>query len=144
MLEKHMAMASVAEMESMLQGGATEKPQSRSLVVSARQKLSAESPELASLVNVSSLATAEIQGLIPPDETLVEYYYNAPDFIAFVLTSSGLSAVRLDGDGLLDNVRQYRKHLESGNTVGYLELSKQLYNQLVKPLAGQVNTENLS
>jgi CHAT domain-containing protein len=138
-----LAMSSVAEMEAMLQGGAAEKPQSRSLAVSARQQLGSESPELASLVNVSSLATAEIQALIPPDEALVEYYYNAPDLIAFVLTAKGLDAVRLDSGGLTDNVRQYRKHLENGNSKGHLALSKQLYDQLVRPIIGQIDAEKL-
>lgn len=138
-----LAMANTAEAEAMTQGGVAEKPQTRSLVVSARQQLSSESPELASLVNVSSLATAEIQALIPQDEALVEYYYNAPDLIAFVLTAKGLSAVRLDGSGLLDNVRQYRKHLESANSKGYLELSRQLYNQLVRPVTAQIDAGKL-
>jgi hypothetical protein len=32
-------------------------------------------PELASLISVTSLGTAEIQTNIPKDETLIEYYY---------------------------------------------------------------------
>ncbi|MDD5300176.1 MAG: CHAT domain-containing protein [Gallionella sp.] len=138
-----LAMASNAEIEAMLQGAVTEKPQTRSLVVSARQQLQGESPELASLINVSSLATSEIQALIPPDEALIEYYYNAPDLIAFVLTDKGLSAVRLDSGSLLESVRQYRKQLESANTVGYLDLSKQLYNQLLRPVVAQINVKKL-
>jgi CHAT domain-containing protein len=138
-----LAMASVAETEAMLQGGVAEKPQTRSLAVNARQQLSSESPELASLVNVSSLAAAEIQALIPADEALVEYYYNAPDLIAFVLTARGLSAVRLDGNGLLDNVRQYRKQLENANSPGHLGASRQLYDQLVRPIADRIDAEKL-
>jgi len=138
-----LAMASVAEMEAMLQGAAAEKNQTRSLAVSARQQLSAESPELASLISVSSLAAAEIQALIPQDEALIEYYYNAPDFIAFVLTARGLSAIRLDSKDLLDNVRQYRKHLESARSTGHLELSRRLYDQLVRPVVEQTDASKL-
>ncbi len=138
-----LAMAGSADAEAMVQGGITEGAQTRSLAVSARQQLSAESPELASLVSVSSLATAEIQALIPQDEALIEYYYNAPDFIAFVLTAKGLSAVRLDGKDLLNNVRQYRKQLENANSRGYLELSKRLYGQLVRPVVEQTDARKL-
>lgn len=138
-----LAMANNAETEAMLQGAASEKPHTRSLVVSTRQQLTSESPELASLVNVSSLATAEIQALIPQDEALVEYYYNEPDLIAFVLTAKGLSAVRLDSSDLMDKVRQYRKHLESANDTGHLALSKQLYNQLLHPITSQIDVKKL-
>jgi CHAT domain-containing protein len=138
-----LAMANNAETEAMLQGSTAEKPQTRSLVVSTRQQLHSESPELASLINVSSLAAAEIQALIPPDEVLIEYYYNAPDLIAFVLTGKGLNAVRLDSSGLLESVRQYRKHLESANSTGYLELSRQLYNQLLRPVISQISAKKL-
>lgn len=138
-----LAMANNAEAEAVMQGIASEKSQTRSLVVSARQQLNTESPELASLVNVSSLAASEIQALIPPDEALIEYYYNAPDLIAFVLTSKGLSAVRLDSNGLLDNVRQYRKLLESTGSTDYMSLSRQLYNQLVRPVTDQINVKKL-
>ncbi|OGS91950.1 MAG: hypothetical protein A2Z95_03490 [Gallionellales bacterium GWA2_60_18] len=138
-----LAMADEARSQEMLQGAVPEKNQTRSLVVSARQQLSSESPELSSLVNVSSLAAAEIQTLIPQDEALIEYYYNAPDLIAFVLTAKGLSAVRLDSTGLLDNVRQYRKHLESANSAGHLDLSRQLYNQLVRPVTDQISAGKL-
>lgn len=134
-----LASASNAEAESMAQGS----PQTRSLVVSARQQLNSESPELASLVNVSSIATSEIQALLPPDEALVEYYYSAPDFFAFVLTSSGLTAVRLDSSGLLDGVRQYRKLLESAGSAEYLSLSRRLYDQLFRPLADGIRGKNL-
>ncbi len=138
-----LAMANTAETEAMLQGAAAEKPQTRSLVVSARQQLNTESPELASLINVSSLAAAEIQTLIPADEALVEYYYNAPDLIAFVLTSKGLSAVRLDSNALLDNIRQYRKQLESAKSGDYMNLSRQLYDQLLRPVTNQINVKKL-
>ena len=138
-----LALAKNAETETMLQGDAAEKQKTRSLVASTRQKLNRESPELASLVNVSSLAASEIQALIPPDEALVEYYYSAPDLIAFVLTAKGLNAVRLDSNGLLGNIRQYRKLLESTETVDYMNLSRQLYHQLLAPLTDQIKVKKL-
>ena len=138
-----LAMNDNADNEVIQQGTAPEKTQIRSLVVSARQQLNEASPDLASLVNVSALATAQIESLIPPDEALVEYYYDAPYLVAFVLTDKGLGAVRLDGSGLQDEVRQFRKDIENPNSNSYLSLSRQLYDQLFRPLAERIDTRKL-
>ena len=138
-----LAMVSQAEVETLIQDATTEKPQTRSLAIKARQQLNAESPELASLVNVSFLTAPEIQALIPADEALIEYYYDAPDLIVFVLTAKGLSAVQLDSRDLLDNVRQFRKQLDSDESTNYLELSRRLYSQLIAPVTGQIKVSKL-
>lgn len=138
-----LAMANSAESEARLQGGVRETGQTRSLVVDARRKLDAESPELASLVNVSSLGTAEIQGLIPADEVLVEYYYNAPDLYAFVLGRSGLTAVRIEAGELLEDVRRYRQYLENAGSTGHLTLAKKLYDSLVRPIAERIDAKKI-
>lgn len=138
-----LAMANTAESEARLQGGVREAGQTRSLVVDARRQLGAESPELASLVNVSSLGTVEIQGLIPSDEVLVEYYYNAPDLFAFVLSRSGLTAVRIEAGDLLEDVRRYRQYLENADSTGHLTLAKKLYDSLVRPIAERIDTKKI-
>ncbi len=142
-VRKLLAMVSQAERDALMQGTSTGNSQTRGLVLETRQQLNAELPELASLVNVSTLTVSEIQALIPQDEALIEYYYNAPYLIVFVLTAKGLNAVRLDSRGLLDNVRRYRKLLESTHSSDYLALSMQLYNQLVRPFPNQINVKKL-
>lgn len=138
-----LAMANRAETAAREQGGENQPVQTRSLAVSARQQLGAESPELASLVNVSSLATAEIQSLLPEDEALVEYYYDAPDLFAFVLDRGGLSAVRMPADGLLEDVRRYRNLLEHPEAGGHLALAKSLYDRLVRPVTERIGAKKL-
>ena len=138
-----LAMADNADSEAMQQGIDPKNSKSRSLVVSARQQLSEEAPDLASLVNVSSMATADIQKLIPQNESLVEFYYDAPYLVAFVLTNKGLKASRLDGTGLQENIRQFRKDIENPNSNSYLILSRRLYDHLFRPLTSQINTKKL-
>lgn len=138
-----LATASNAEADSLAQDFATDKSQTRSLAVSARQQLNRESPELSSLINVSSLTAPEIQAIIPPDEALIEYYYDAPDLIAFVLTAKSLSAVRLDSRTLLDDIRNFRKQLESASSADYLELSRRIYSQLITPVTSLTTASKL-
>jgi len=88
-----LAAASQAEADLIVQGTAQDKSSLRSAISTARQQLSAESPELASLVSVSSLKASEVQSLIPPDETLLEYYLSGDDLIVFILTSKELKSL---------------------------------------------------
>jgi len=46
----------------------------RSIVLALKKDLQEKAPELASLVSVTTPATAEIQSKIKDDETLLEYY----------------------------------------------------------------------
>lgn len=138
-----LAMTSQAEAESLIQDTASDKRQTRSTASNARQQLSAEAPELASLVNVSSLRADEIQALVPPDETLVEYYYNDDDLIAFIVSRKGLKAVRLDSQGLLEDIRQFRGQLEDAASDRHVELSRQLHRRLIAPLINQIENSKL-
>lgn len=138
-----LARANQAEAEDRTQDASSDKSRTRHAVRSAQQQLSAESPELASLVSVTSLTSAEVQSLIPPDEALIEYYQNGSDLMAFIVSNNKLTHVRLDGSGLLDTVRQFREQLEDVGRDGYLPSAKKLYDQLVRPLAGQLSTNKL-
>ena len=109
----------------------------------AREKLNQESPQLASLVSVSSLATTEVQSLLPADEALIEFYFNDPELIAFVLTKNGLNAIRLDSTELLDNVRKFRKSLENAETRDFQPVARRLHDQLVLPLIGEFTMKKL-
>ena len=136
--------ASQAETELMLQEGTSGKATQRSAMRHAQQQLKSESPELASLVSVSSLTAGEVQALIPADETLIEYYQNGTDLIAFVVTPRELKAVRLDGTALLESVRHFRERLEEVDTNNYLPLGTQLYDQLIRPLASELKSGKLA
>lgn len=138
-----LAMAGSAEVNARAQDASPDKAQTRSLVISARQQLREQAPELASLVNVSSLSTSEIQALLPHDEALVEYYHNAPDFLAFFVTRSSVRAVRLDERGLLDDVRAFRTRLEAAGGSAPLDLARKLHDRLIAPVVSAADRKKL-
>jgi len=132
-----------ADADSRVQDERQDPSATRSIAVKAKQELKDQAPELASLVQVISPSAREIQALIPPDETVIEYYYTDGDFYAFVLTSQKLEAVRLDLAGLTDDVRHFRKLLESPGSQGSAEASRKLHRRLFRPVAKSVSTDKL-
>lgn len=84
-----------AESELLEQGTSTDKSGTRSVVIKNKEKLIDQSPELASLVSVTSITSPEIQSIIPREETLIEYYYADKDMFAFILSAQGLKVARL-------------------------------------------------
>lgn len=138
-----LARATQAEAEALIQVSDEDKPSTRSAVVAARQQLAAESPELASLVNVSSLTATEVQSLIPADETLIEYYQNGNELIAFLVTSKDLNVVRLNAGSLIETVRQFRDTIEDVGSDRYLAPARKLHGQLIEPLAGYLGNSKL-
>jgi len=138
-----LAKGTSCESELNVQDLSLNKSEMRSIVIKNRGKLIEQSPELASLVSVASLAVAEIQSNIPGDETLVEYYYAEKNMFAFILSVQGLRAVKLNGDRLSDDIQDFRKLLNNSGSSGYRELSQSLYARLIQPLASYVDNRNL-
>jgi len=110
-----------ADAEGRVQDELHDSSRTRSIAVKTKQDLKDQAPELASLVQVTSLSAREIQVMIPPDETVIEYYYTDRDLFAFVLTSQKLAAVRMDLAGMIDDTRRFRKLLETPGSVGVEE-----------------------
>ncbi len=131
------------EKELQVQDISLNKSETRSIMIKNREKLMEQSPELASLVSVTSLAAAEIQSNIPKDEVLIEYYYGEKDMFAFILSAQGLKAVKLDSDNLAENIQQFRKLLESPVSSDYMELSRELYNRLIRPLESFLDNQKI-
>lgn len=137
------AMTDKNEQETLAQDTSSKKDNTRSLVIRAREQLQRQSSELASLVSVTSLSVKEIQKLIPADETLIEYYYTDKDIYVFVLTSHGLSAIRLDSGNLPDEIKNFRQSLENVSLSSYETPSRQLFNKLLKPIENSLSTRKL-
>ncbi len=138
-----LARSSQAEAALTIQDSGPSRAVRHAAVREAKQQLHEASPELASLVGVSTLSVREVQSLIPPGETLIEYYQHGDELIAFVVTSDELKAVRLDGSALAQSVRQFRDQLDMPGSDGYLPISGKLYDRLVRPLAGQLKSGKL-
>ena len=115
----------------------------RSLMIRSRQQLSFEAPDLASLVSVSALDSSDVRALLPADETLVEYYFDDPQLIAFVLTKNGINAIKLDSRDLLQELREYRKHVESAAALHPEQQARKLYERLITPIEKWFGTTKL-
>lgn len=109
----------------------------------ARQALQSTTPELSTLVTVTSVPSVEIKSLVGADETLVEYYYSGNDLIAFVLSRAGLSVTKLDGTGLGSQVQALRAAIEQPGTTAWQAQSRALYEKLWKPLETGITTKNV-
>ncbi len=100
----------------------------------ARRELSSASPELATLVTVSSVPAAELRSLVGEAESMVEYYYHGTDLYAFVLDRGGLRVTRLEAAGLTEQVREFRAALEQFASAEWQAHAQALYERLWKPL----------
>jgi CHAT domain-containing protein len=138
-----LAMTDKGEQEVLVQEVRSKKDNTRSLMIKTKEQLQQQTSELASLVSVTSMSVAEIQKLIPADETLVEYYYTEKDLYAFVLTSKGLSAIRLESGNLAEEIKAFRKSLENVSSASHEMLSRQMFNKLLKPVEGSLHTRKL-
>ena len=138
-----LAKNTVAENEARVQSEIADTKGTRSLVVQTRQQLQQQAPELASLVTVTPVTVQEIQGKLPTDEVLVEYYAEGKEVYAFVLTKAGLRGIKLDGEGLTAEVQHFRQALQDTRSTRTQELAGKLYNRLVKPLEGAINQRHV-
>jgi CHAT domain-containing protein len=143
MIRDLLAKNTSAESELQVQDTSADKSGMRSVVIRNKEKLIDQSPELASLVSVTTITLPEIQSIIPKEETLIEYYYADEDMFAFILSTQGLKVVRLKIDNLASDIQQLRKVLEQPDSIGYIEQSQRLYEKLIKPLESFLGDHNL-
>lgn len=100
------------------------------------------SPELASLVSVSTLTAAEIQAGIQPDEALVEYFYEDDEqLFAFVVSRERVDVFSLDGRGLKQAVRQFRRAINTYPGNDWQRGSAELYTRLITPLHASIRNK---
>jgi tetratricopeptide (TPR) repeat protein len=138
--QQHTAEAeSQALSPDVVEGG----PSTRSIQIKAKAYLQTKAPELASLVTVTSQSVSELQSAIPPGEVLVEYYYRDKEMYVFIVTQDSLKAVKLDSDGLGDDVQAFRKLLGTPQTSHPTELAKKLYLRLFKPIEHDLKSSRL-
>ena len=124
-----------------------DKPNSqrvRGIPVKILRRIEDASPQLASLVAVAPPGTSEIQKLLPPGETLVEYYGDANAFYAFVVSDQGVRSVRLDGSELKWIVSSFRLAISDQRTTVYRITGRTLYERLIKPIVHLIGGGNLT
>jgi CHAT domain-containing protein len=112
-------------------------------LVATRQELRSTAPEFSSLVTVSSVPLEELKSLLGEDEQMVEYYYQGDDLYAFILSRSGLQALKLDGTGLANQVGKLRNAIELAGSSLWRAPAKALYERLWKPVEGALTAKNI-
>ena len=124
-------------------GDKENQSKSRAVVLALKKDLQEKAPELAALVSVTTPATAEIQGKLTPEETLLEYYFTGKNWYVFILTSGLITAQKLTITDLERNIEALRKTITNHNSTGYSQYTQTLYRQLFAPIASAVKTNKL-
>jgi CHAT domain-containing protein len=138
-----LAQANTAEDAVRAQDFSADAGRQRSLAVQNRQQLQLQAPELSSLVTVTPVTVQEIQGRLPAEEVLVEYYAEGKELYAFVLSKAGLQGIKLHGEGLTADVQNFRQALQDTRSNDHRDLAGKLYDRLVRPLEGAMKERNL-
>jgi len=105
-------------------------------ITNLRQSISEKTPELASLVSVTTLTAKEIQDRLGDDEGLLEYYQQGDSLVAFWVTKDGVKGGRLNAEGLEADIGELRRLLADPNDTGYIAQAQKLHDRLIKPLGG--------
>ena len=125
-----------------------------------RSRLESKSPEISSLVTVSSLTSQEIQGLLEPNETLIEYFGDDENLFVFLVDRNSIKGFKIDGQGLREDVTALRQWVSSGSELqrgerGLMRVKRQrfsaapdvarsLYDRLIKPLESEIGSNNIT
>lgn len=83
----------------------------RSLTLVKKAEIAQTSKEFASLVTIKPTTIKDIQTLLSPEETLVEYYYHGDTLFAFIVTQESVKGVKLDSRGLNNDVIAFRRNM---------------------------------
>ncbi len=141
-----LAQLDAAELNARVQDGSAAAREDmagmRSLQV-ARLALQSAAPELATLVTVMSVPSAELRSLVGADETLIEYYYQGKDLYAFILERGRLLATHLDATELAAQVQDLRQAIDATESPAWQKLARSLYLRLWQPLEKLVTTKNV-
>ncbi len=120
----------------------TAAPSTKSTKVrSAREtlgKIKATSAELGSLVTVSASSVKEIQGLLGPDEALIEYFYQDSEAYVFVVRKDSVKAVPFAADDLHDDVADFRDAIDDYQSNNWRPAANSLYRRLIAPIKGSL------
>jgi CHAT domain-containing protein len=93
-----------------------------------------DNPELSSFVSVSPLALPDLQKLLEPGVTLLEYLVGEKEVVAWVIKSNSVGVQRTpcERGRLAEKILTYRKLMQS--IKDFKEESKELFGLLVKPV----------
>jgi CHAT domain-containing protein len=138
----------------------------RSLTLVKKAEIAQTSKEFASLVTIKPTSIKDIQTLLSPEETLVEYYYHGDTLFAFIVTQGSVKGVKLDSHGLNNDVIAFRKNIldtldqtrsitikdvnpdkvadKSSAFRSLRDSGRSLYEKIFKPLEPMITTKNVT
>lgn len=122
----------------------SQKRAARDRALSIQQKIVAASPQVASLVTVSTPKLDDIRKHLPPGETLIEYFGSEDAFFVFVVNDRDVHALQLDGSDLQETVRRFREAVQNPKSDGYRTESRRLYKQLVASISPWITSSSVT
>lgn len=121
-----------------------ESSKQRAIIVELKEELQSADPEVASLVTVPSTNVAEIQQLLPPDETLIEYYESNDSLFAFFVNRHGIKGSKLEKNELGQEIENFRKNIMNTSSDQFKAEGKILYEKLIQPFEKMISTNSLT
>jgi len=135
------------EMQSIVQDyriTQEERVHARSLIVSQKNNIRQADPQLASLVTVMPPNIAETQNLLSPEDTILEYFGFGDKLFVFVVSNEKVHGLKLESEGLKNDIEIFRSHIMDPKSDRFFEQSKILFEKLVRPIEGMLNSKNLT
>jgi len=140
------SLEKITSLEKALAEDASARPQAqkteikRSLKV-IKNEIQESAPQFASLVTVTPIRSQRVQGLLAPDETLLEYFYHNEDLFLFIVTRDRIQAKKLQVKDLPNRIRELRNLLSTKNE-NYQAIANDLYKGLILPAENAVSTSS--
>jgi CHAT domain-containing protein len=141
------AKLDTAEQEAKLQDETITADQSgkqRAIVIKLKDEIRNADPELASFVTVTALDVAKIQQLLPPNETLIEYFGAGDTLFAFIVNHKEVRGVKLEVKGLRRDVEVFRENIMISNSNQFKADGRALYEKLFQPMEKLIESKNLT
>lgn len=113
------------------------KTTQRSIAAQTVDRIRSVAPELSTLISVSSIPLNHLRDVLPAGEALIQYYYQGRNLYASVYNHDGIRMVRLDAEGLEDDIRKFRAAVDQQEE-GAIALSQKLYERLIRPLENDI------
>ncbi len=95
----------------------SQRRDARNGLQSLKTELASSDPELASLVTVVPISANAVQSHLTVDEAILEYYYQDKRLFGFLVTGNRVEARELQGDGLVEDVRAFRRSIARGGLI---------------------------
>ena len=100
-------------------------------------------PELKSMSSQQPLTLQEVQRLLDPESTLLDYFLTENEILFWVVTRENIKVIKIDmtSDSLQSLVESFRETIQWKGSTDYL--SSELYKILIKPALDEIGTKKL-